>query len=92
MNRIVLVTMNDCESCSITERRLRDAIASCKKLEVTFEIKEREKVKPSYLKMMRITDFPTVLFYKDTDLVFKFVGNYPTIVILQWIHKHYIDT
>ena len=92
MNRIVLVVLSDCESCHIVEKKLRDCIKTFKKSDIKFEVKVRENCNKSFLKINRINDFPTALFYKDTNIVFKFTGNYPSIVITQWLHNYYIDT
>lgn len=89
MNKILLIKTKGCESCEIVERRIKEIINSNKKYNCVLQVIDKNDCHKVFLKQNKITDFPTVIFYKDDDIKFKFVGNYPSIVIIQWIHNFF---
>ena len=90
MNKILLIKTEGCESCEIVEHNIKEIIDSNKKYNCVLEVIDKNNCHKVFLKQNKITDFPTVIFYKDDIIKFKFVGNYPIIVIIQWIHNFFL--
>lgn len=90
MNKILLIKTKGCESCEIVEHNIKEIIDSNKKYNCVLEVIDKNNCNKVFLKQNKITDFPTVIFYKDDTIKFKFVGNYPIIVIIQWIHNFFL--
>lgn len=88
MNVLRLITTEGCAGCTIMERNINAALKETKK-EVEFKAKDRKEVGKKFLSTFRITDFPTLLFFKDGNLKFKTSGTVPPIVILRWIEVHF---
>lgn len=84
MNKIVLITTEGCEGCSIMRKSIDRAIVLTKK-EIEREVKDMKEVGSKYLRTFGIRDFPTTLFFKDDKLLRKEVGTRPYIVVLRWI-------
>ena len=84
MNKIVLVTTKGCEGCSIMHKSIKQALdCTSKKIEyVTKDITELTKEEKSKLK---ISDFPTTLFYRNNRITRKEVSTRPYIVVVRWI-------
>lgn len=89
MNKILLIKTEGCESCEIVEHNIKEIINSSKKYNCVLEVIDKKDCNKTFLKQNKITDFPTVMLCKDDIIKFKFVGNYPTIVIIQWIHNFF---
>ena len=90
MNKILLIKTEGCESCEIVEHNINNIINSFKQCNCVLEVIDKNDCDKVFLKQNKITDFPTVIFYKDDIIKFKFVGNYPIIVIIQWIHNFFL--
>ena len=88
MNKILLIKTEGCESCEIVEHNIKDILNS-KKYDCVLEVIDKKDCNKTFLKQNKITDFPTVIFYKDDSIKFKFIGNYPPIVIIQWINDFF---
>ena len=86
MNKILLVKTEGCESCEIVEHNIKEIINS-EKYDCVLEVIDKKDCNKAFLKQNKITDFPTVIFYKGDAIKFKFIGNYPIVVITQWIHN-----
>ena len=84
MNKIVLITTKGCEGCSIMRYSINSALLYSSK-EIEFEVKDVSEMSGTEKYRLRLTDFPTTLFYKDGNLVRKEVGTRPYIVVLRWI-------
>lgn len=84
MNKIVLITTKGCEGCSIMRYSINSALLYSSK-EIEFEVKDVSEMSGAEKYRLRLTDFPTTLFYKDGNLVRKEIGTRPHIVVLRWI-------
>ena len=80
----MLITTKGCLGCTIARNSIKDAINKTKK-SITFEEVDCNDVSKKFLKLFEITDFPTILFFKDEKLKVKKIGSVPSIVILRWI-------
>lgn len=87
MDKIVVVTIKGCECCKIMCRIIREVLAK-RKVEIAFEAKESELLDKKFLKTFNIKDFPTILFFKEGALKFKYTGTMPASVINRWIDIH----
>jgi thioredoxin-related protein len=85
--KIVLVTTKGCEGCSIMNRHIKEAIEN--KKDIAYSCKDRDDVGTKYTRTFSIRDFPTVLFFKDDTLIFKYTGSMPTVVINRWIDIYF---
>lgn len=84
MNKIVLITTEGCEGCSIMRYSINSALLYSSK-EIEFEVKDVSNLSGEEKNKLKLKDFPTTLFYKDDSLVRKEVGTRPYIVVLRWI-------
>ena len=84
MNKIVLITTKGCDGCSIMKNAIYRAIHNSSK-DIDFEIKDISEIDTTEKRKLKLTDFPTTIFYKYNDIVRKEVGTRPYIIILRWI-------
>lgn len=84
MNTLILITTKGCESCSIMHGLVRSAIelSDC---DVNFEVNDREYFE-SEIADYNVTDFPTLLFFKDNKYIKKEVGTSPVRTIQKWFN------
>ena len=80
----MLITTKGCEACDIMKNNILEALVSTTK-DISVEVKDREDVSKEELKRLNVTDFPTILFYNNDVLKYKYSGTRPTVVILRWI-------
>ena len=84
MNKIVLITTEGCEGCSIMRYSINSALLYSSK-EIEFEVKDVSEINGAERHKLKLTDFPTTLFYIDGNLVRKEIGTRPYIIVLRWI-------
>lgn len=80
----MLITTKGCEACDIMKNNILEALVSTTK-DISVEVKDREDVSKEELKRLKVTDFPTILFYNDDVLKYKYSGTRPKVVVLRWI-------
>jgi thiol-disulfide isomerase/thioredoxin len=60
---------------------------SSKKVEL--EEQDVSKVDKQFLKENKISDFPTIVFFRGDKPVFKYSGTVPMIIIVRWIDVYF---
>lgn len=87
MNVIKIFTIEGCKACEILNNIL-DGI----KNEIEIKIENIDYNNPAYkdfIKEHNITDFPTMCFVKDNDVIAKFIGTFAKKDILLMIERFY---
>lgn len=88
MYKIVLVTTEGCEACSIAEDNIFSAISQSS-INIAFDIKDFHKFSRQEQKLYKLRDYPTVLYFADDNLVYSSVGTYPVPVYIRWIDMYF---
>ena len=88
MNKILILTTEGCEACTIAEANVDIAIGQVDKVD-TLEIKDWHKESKDFIVKNHIKDFPTVLYIIDDKVIHKAVGSYPSAVYLRWIDMYF---
>ena len=88
INKILLITTEGCEGCTIMKHNLEYA---CKQVSRSFEvgIYDRFDVLSTVLKRYGVTDFPTLLMFSKGELLHKYTGTMPIPVIVRWIDIYF---
>lgn len=90
MKKIVLITTKGCEGCSNMRDNIKEALTKIDiNNEIIFSIKSFENLTKNTKKKYIIRDFPTVMFFAGENLVFKYSGCMPVIVIVHWIKIYF---
>ena len=90
MKKITLVTTKGCTGCNIMEYNIKQALKEVNKdNSILFERIDAETFGKKAIRTFNITDFPTILLFKDDNLKLKYVGSMPIIVILRWIDVYF---
>ena len=84
MNKIVLITTKYCEGCNIMHKSIKQAL-NCTSKKIEYVVKDISDLTKAEKAKLKLCDFPTTLFYKDTRLVRKEIGTRPHIVVVRWI-------
>lgn len=87
MNQIWLVTTKGCVGCKIMSNNIAEALSHTKK-EISIRVKDVDELDKKTISTFGLTDFPTIMFFKNGELKFKSTGTVPYIVILRWIDVH----
>ena len=88
---IILLTTAGCEGCQVMHSNTLEAInmshkdIEFKRVDMIKDMKETEQ----YCKKYNITDFPTILFFSNEELKYKYTGSMPVVVVLRWIDIHF---
>ena len=88
MYKILLITTEGCEGCTIMKNNVQQAINASNK-NITFETKDRRDINKKFLYIHSIKDFPTILLFIDDRLKYKYSGTMPSIVVTRWIDIHF---
>lgn len=86
MNKIVLITTKGCRGCEIMSKNIKEAIEN---LDISLDIKDIDELDRKFKNTFYLKDCPTMLFFKNKSLEFKYVGTMPTTVITRWIDMYY---
>lgn len=88
MNRVVLLTTEGCEGCTIMKRLVSAAYMEAKVENVSFgQYDFREREVEDLVRDNNIGDFPTTLFIKHNEIVDKIVGSKPKDYIINKIRQ-----
>lgn len=88
---IILLTTAGCQGCSVMHSNTLEAVhmshkdIEFKRVDMLKDTKETEQ----YCKKYNITDFPTILFFSNEELKYKYTGSMPVVVVLRWIDIHF---
>ena len=80
----MLITTKGCKACDIMKNNIVEALTSTTK-DISVVVKNREDMDKTELKKYNGIDFPTILFYNDGIMKYKYSGTRPVVVILRWI-------
>lgn len=87
-NKILIITTQGCEGCSIAKENVNSAKKqSNKKIDV--QVEDWHTIDRRFIAEKKIKDFPTVLYILDNAIVYKCSGTYPTPVYLRWIDMYF---
>ncbi len=88
MNKILILTTDNCEACAIAKRNINIAImqTSC---EIEVDTKDWHEEDKQFIKRQKVSDFPTVFYLINDVIVNKTVGTYPPAVYLRWIDMYF---
>lgn len=86
MEKILIVIVPHCENCYIIQKNLNKALSLISK-SIAVETKDYDTIDKNWLKTHRVRDFPTVFLIRDNQVVFKFTGTRPAIVIARYIDE-----
>jgi len=88
MNKITLITSEGCLGCEVMKASIKSAI---EKTKVDIEIEEMDiNNTPKYIiRRFNVTDTPCAIFFRNDKYLFKKIGSFPTVVVVQWINVHY---
>lgn len=87
-NKIVIVTTEGCEACSIAEDNITSAVAQSS-VDVDIEVKDFHEFSRQEQKNYKLKDYPTTLYFIEDNLVYKAVGTYPIPVYIRWIDIYF---
>ena len=85
MFKILLITTEGCAGCSIMRNSIKQALSLTKKDDIVFEELDVKDIDKKRRNDLRLKDFPTTIFVKDSIILRKEVGTRPYIVVLRWI-------
>ena len=88
MNKILILTTEGCEACTIAEANV-DIAMSQATTEIMIQVDDWHKVSKDFIIKNHIKDFPTVLYIIDDKVIHKAVGSYPSAVYLRWIDMYF---
>ena len=88
MNKILILTTEGCEACSIASCNIESAILQAN-VDIEKEVKDWHDEKREVIIANKVKDFPTVLYYIDDKVIKKAVGTYPSAVYLRWIDMYF---
>lgn len=88
INKVILVTTKGCAGCAIVRKLIDEAITMYHG-KVEFEEKDISDIDRSFIKKHNICDFPTTILVKNYNVMFKFTGTRPSIVIHRWFKIHF---
>lgn len=76
MNRIVLLTTEGCEGCSIMKRIVSSAYLETRPENTSFGCYDfQEQEVENIVKEIEPVDYPTTIFIKDNKIIFKLIGS-----------------
>lgn len=73
-NKLLLITTEGCEGCSILNKLVLDSLELLE-TNIEYTVKDVSEVPKKLIRAELITDFPTLLFYKDDEIIHKIVGT-----------------
>lgn len=88
MNKILILTTEGCEACTIAKNNVDVALLQTS-IEIEREVKDWHEEKREFIVKNKIKDFPTVLYFINGRIVNKAVGSYPSAVYLRWIDIYF---
>lgn len=88
MNKILIITTEGCEACSIAKCNINAAIVQSS-IDIDVEDKDWHDINRKFIITNKIKDFPTVIYFVDDKIVNKTVGTYPSAVYLRWIDIYF---
>ncbi len=88
MNKILILTTEGCEGCSIVKTIINELISACK-VDIKLEIKDWHEMTRDFIVSHKIKDFPAVLYIINGKVVNKAIGTYPSAVYLRWIDIYF---
>ena len=89
MNKILLITTKGCGACKTMRNLISSALKEVKNKKIQFDEQDVSKLDKGFLKENEITDFPTMVFFRNENLVFQYSGTMPAIVIFRWIENFF---
>lgn len=89
MNKILLITTKGCGACKTMRNLILSALKEVKNKKIQFDEQDVSKLDKGFLKENEITDFPTMVFFRNENLVFQYSGTMPVIVIFRWIENFF---
>ena len=84
-NKILILTTKGCESCNFLRRNVTEAIHTLKRNDIEVAVKDKSDMSRRWIKTNEVTDFPTMFLIRDDLILNKYVGSYPTAVIIRWL-------
>ena len=84
MNKILLITTKGCEGCSIMHKSIKQAL-DCTSKTIEYVVKDITELTKEEKSKLKISDFPTTVFYKNNRITRKEVGTRPYIVVVRFI-------
>lgn len=88
MDKILLITTENCAGCNVAIRNIKAALQETRK-KVKLEIKDFSEVDKVYIKRHRIKDFPVACFIRNNNTRFIDRGSKPIIFYLRYIDVYF---
>lgn len=88
INKVILITTKGCAGCAIIRKLINEAIEMYRG-KIDFEEKDISEVEKAFIRQHNITDFPTTVLVKNHNVVFKFSGTKPSIIIHRWFKVNF---
>lgn len=88
MNKILVLTTEGCEACTIAEANVKNAIKQSDK-KIVVCVSDWKEVSRDFIRDNNIKDFPAVIYLIGKTVVNKTYGTYPQAVYLRWIDMYF---
>lgn len=88
LNKILIITLCDCESCKIATNNILHAVqVSHKNIEVT--VSNKDNFNKDFLRVHHIDDYPTILCYKGFNIDVRL--NHPNSLVYRTCGSDTLD-
>lgn len=87
-NKIIIVTTEGCDACSIAEDNITSAVAQSS-VDIDIIVKDFHEFSKQEQKEYKLRDYPTVLYFIDDKFIHSAIGTYPIPVYLRWIDIYF---